>query len=64
MIIVKCDMCDADINYDYNGINCNFNHYGVVRFGGALNIKEEYQLCNNCAYRVARFIEMKGADDE
>ena len=63
MIVVKCDMCKTHIDYDINGVNCNFSHYGVVRFGSALNIREEYQLCNHCAYKVAKFIE-EGVDDD
>ena len=34
MIIVKCDMCGGNIDYNLNGVNVNFNHYGTVKMNG------------------------------
>lgn len=55
MIIVKCDMCGCSIDYNLNGINVDFNHFGNVKMTGGE--AKEYQLCNVCASKVRDFIE-------
>ena len=59
MIIVKCDMCGCDIDYNLNGVNVNFNHYGTVHMSGGEN---EYQVCNECASKIDVFINRKSED--
>lgn len=57
-------MCGCDINYEINGVNVNFNHYGKVHMGGE---EREYQVCNLCAKKINDFIrgvEKKARLDE
>lgn len=32
MVKVYCDMCKREIDYNVDGVNLDFNHYGVVKF--------------------------------
>lgn len=32
MVKVYCDMCKREIDYNADGVNLDFNHYGVVKF--------------------------------
>lgn len=32
MVKVFCDMCGREIDYEVDGVNLDFNHYGVVNF--------------------------------
>lgn len=54
MIIVKYDKCGYDIDYNLNGVNVNFNHYGTVKMNGG---EKEYQVCNVCASKIDNFIK-------
>ena len=31
MIKVICDMCGKEIDYNLDGVNIEFNHYGIVK---------------------------------
>lgn len=57
MIMVKvfCDMCKREIDYDVDGVNLDFSHFGVVKFNHEW--KNEKQLCVSCAVRVCNWIE-------
>ncbi len=57
MIKITCDMCGCEIDYEVNGVNVDFNHYGKVHMGGE---EREYQVCNLCAKRINDFI--RGTD--
>ena len=57
MLKVFCDKCGDPIDYEINGINVDFNHYGVVKFGNSKD--EHYQLCDVCANKVVEFITGK-----
>lgn len=59
MIIVKCDMCGCDVDYNLNGVNINFNHYGTVQMSGG---EREYQVCNVCASKIDAFIKQKSEE--
>lgn len=50
-----CDMCKREIDYNADGVNLDFNHYGVVKFMHGVK-DEERQLCLNCAIRVRNWI--------
>lgn len=55
MIEVTCDMCRKAIDYNVDGVNLDFNHYGTVKFNS--NWTQEKQLCIACAARVANWID-------
>lgn len=55
MIEVTCDMCKKPIDYNIDGVNLNFNHYGVVKFNNNFDI--ERQLCIACATRINKWID-------
>ena len=55
MIKVFCDMCGREIDYEVDGVNLDFNHYGVVNFKSSFSA--EKQLCLSCAARVCAFVE-------
>ena len=55
MYKVYCDMCGKPIDHDIDGVNLDFNHYGVVQFRS--NWKAEKQLCIACATRVLKWID-------
>lgn len=61
MINVKCDMCKCNIDYNLNGINLDFNHFGDVKM--LCGEEREYQLCNVCASKVHEFIE-RGVEND
>ena len=55
MLKVYCDMCKREIDYNVDGVNLDFNAYGIVNFRN--NVKsEERQLCISCATRVYNWI--------
>lgn len=59
-------MCGREIDYEVDGVNLDFNHYGVVNFKTPFSA--EKQLCLTCAARVCNFVENSakmdgGADD-
>lgn len=58
MIRVNCDMCGCDIDYEVNGVNVDFNHYGVVKFKSHEN-DMEFQLCDKCADKIYEYIKGK-----
>lgn len=43
MVKVFCDMCGREIDYEVDGVNLDFNHYGVVNFKTPFSA--EKQLC-------------------
>lgn len=55
MVKVYCDMCKREIDYNVDGLNLDFNHYGMVKFAHKEKV-EERQLCLNCAIRVCNWI--------
>lgn len=55
MVKVLCDMCGCEIDYEVDGVNLDFNHYGVVNFKKPFSA--EKQLCLSCAARVCNFVE-------
>lgn len=55
MVKVFCDMCGREIDYEVDGVNLEFNHYGVVNFKTPFSA--EKQLCLSCAARVCNFVE-------
>ena len=55
MVKVFCDMCGREIDYEVDGVNLDFNHYGVVNFKTPFSA--EKQLCLSCAARVCNFVE-------
>ena len=55
MVKVFCDMCKRPIDYEIDGVNLNFSHFGVVKFSHEW--KQEKQLCVPCAVRVCNWIE-------
>jgi hypothetical protein len=55
MVKVFCDMCGREIDYEVDGVNLDFNHYGVVKFKTLFSA--EKQLCLSCAARVSAFLE-------
>ena len=55
MVKVFCDMCKRPIDYEVDGVNLDFNCYGVVKFERPW--KKEKQLCVICADKVCRWIE-------
>ena len=57
MVKVFCDKCGDPIDYNINGINVDFNSYGVVKFSHSKD--KHYELCNVCASKVAEFIKIK-----
>lgn len=61
-----CDMCGREIDYEADGVNLDFNHYGVVNFKTPFSV--EKQLCPSCAARVCNFVEnyakMYGGDSD
>lgn len=61
MVKVFCDMCGREIDYEVDGVNLDFNHYGVVNFKTPFSA--EKQLCLFCAARVCNFVE-NGAKEE
>lgn len=57
MIKVTCDMCGCEIDYELNGVNIDFNHYGVVKFKPTDETRnKEFQLCTLCAKKVFDFV--------
>lgn len=56
MVKVYCDMCKREIDYNVDGVNLDFNSYGVVKFMNSVKI-EERQLCVSCATRVYNWID-------
>jgi len=58
MIRVFCDKCGKEIDHNKEGINVDFNHYGVVKFRNNEESKE-FQLCKTCANGVYGFIKGK-----
>ena len=66
MVKVLCDMCGREIDYEVDGVNLDFNHYGVVNFKTPFSA--EKQLCLSCAARVCNFVEnsakMDGCDND
>lgn len=40
MVKVYCDMCKREIDYDVDGVNLDFNAYGVVKFMHNQKIEE------------------------
>lgn len=61
MVKVFCDMCGREIDYEVDGVNLDFNHYGVVNFKSPFSA--EKQLCLSCAAKVCDFVE-NGAKEE
>ena len=61
MVKVFCDMCGREIDYEVDGVNLDFNHYGVVSFKTPFSA--EKQLCLSCAARVCNFVD-SGAREE
>lgn len=55
MVKVFCDMCGREIDYEVDGVNLDFNHYGVVKFKSPFSA--EKQLCLSCASKVCNFVE-------
>jgi hypothetical protein len=55
MVKVFCDMCGREIDYEVDGVNLDFNHYGVVNFKSSFSA--EKQLCLSCAAKVCNFVE-------
>lgn len=55
MVKMFCDMCGREIDYEVDGVNLDFNHYGVVNFKKLFSA--EKQLCLSCAARVCDFVE-------
>lgn len=62
MVKVFCDMCGREIDYEVDGVNLDFNHYGVVNFKTPFSA--EKQLCLACAARVCNFVESGAREDE
>lgn len=66
MVKVFCDMCGSEIDYEVDGVNLDFNHYGVVKF--KTSFSAEKQLCLSCAARVCNFVKncakMDGGDSD
>jgi len=64
MVKVFCDMCGREVDYEVDGVNLDFNHYGVVNFKSPFSA--EKQLCLSCAASVCKFVEngakMDGGD--
>ena len=56
MLKVYCDMCKREIDYNVDGVNLDFNRYGVVEFKHNQKI-EERQLCVSCATRVYNWVD-------
>lgn len=55
MIKVTCDMCKKPIDFNVDGVNVQFNSYGVVNFKPYYN--DEKQLCVACAARASKWID-------
>ena len=55
MVKVYCDMRKREIDYNVDGVNLDFNHYGAVKFKPHEEVKER-QLCLSCAIRVCNWI--------
>lgn len=55
MVKVFCDMCGREIDYEVDGVNMDFNRYGVVSFKSSFSA--EKQLCVSCAERVCKFVD-------
>lgn len=55
MVKVFCDMCEREIDYEVDGVNMDFNHYGVV--ASESSFSAEKQLCLSCAAKVCDFVE-------
>ena len=45
MVKVICDMCGKEIDYNLDGVNIEFNHYGIVKMKGEY-INEKYRNGN------------------
>lgn len=60
MIRVTCDVCGGRIDYEKNGVNLCFNHYGVVNLNGP---ERQYELCNYCAEELFEVIENKAKNN-
>ena len=56
MVKVFCDMCGKEVNREVDGVNLDFNHYGVVRFNSEYTLKDQ-QLCVTCACSVIDYIK-------
>ena len=48
-------MCKKPIDYNVDGVNVNFQCYGVVNFKNYYN--DEKQLCIACATRASKWID-------
>ena len=46
-------MCGKEIDYNLDGVNIDFNHYGSVKMNGK---QDEYQVCNKCAEKIVLYI--------
>lgn len=55
-------MCGREIDYEVDGVNLGFNHYGVVNFKKPFSA--EKQLCLSCAARVCNFVENGAREEE
>ena len=55
MVKVFCDMCKREIDCEVDGVNLDFNSFGVVKFEHGW--KKEKQLCVPCTVRVCNWIE-------
>lgn len=55
MVKVFCDMCGREIDYEVDGVNMDFNRYGVVSFKSSFSV--EKQLCVFCAERVCKYVD-------
>lgn len=62
MIKVYCDKCGCEIDYNTNGINVDFNSFGIVKFRYGLDI-DELQLCTKCANKLYEFGKGKKRED-
>lgn len=60
MVRVTCDVCGGRIDYEKNGVNLCFNHYGVVKLNGP---DRQYELCNSCAEELFAVIENKAKNN-
>lgn len=45
MVKVFCDMCGREIDYEVDGVNLDFNHYGVVNFKSSFSAEKQLCLC-------------------
>ena len=55
MFKVFCDMCGTPIDYEKDGVNLNFNHYGVVKF--KTDWSAERNFCLSCANKTLQWVD-------